>query len=214
MMHKPQPLDALMPVTRQGILAATLLHPEKWWYLSDLANHLGVPPSSLQRELPNLVDAGILESRRDGNRVYYRPAPDCPFRSELTGLIIKTAGFSDVIRRGLRSLAKRIVHAFVYGSVARGDLRPDSDIDLMIIGDVGLSELAKPLKKAEDQLGRTINPTVYPQQELAQKLASGHHFLTTVLKEPKLFIIGDQDELDEITKQRPRARTHHKQERA
>lgn len=212
-MRKTAPLDALMPATRQRILSATLLRPDKWWYLSDLAKHLGVRPSSLQRELASLVDAGILENRREGNRVYFRPAPNCPFLAELTGVIAKTAGVNEVLRRAIRALGRQIELAFVYGSLARGEFRPDSDIDLMVVGDIGLANLAKPLKKAENQLGRPINPTVYPREELVSKLESGHHFLSTVLKEPKLFIIGDQDELDEITSQQPRAAAHHHQER-
>jgi DNA-binding transcriptional ArsR family regulator len=91
-MRKSSALDVLFPAVRQGVLAATLMQPDRWWYLSDLAADLGRRPSSLQRELPRLVAAGILESRDEGNRVYYRANAGCPFFPELKGLFVKTAG--------------------------------------------------------------------------------------------------------------------------
>jgi DNA-binding transcriptional ArsR family regulator len=202
-----------MPSTRQGILSATLLHSGKWWYLSDLARHLHVRPSSLQRELATLARAGVLERRREGNRVYFRPDANCPFLTELTSLIVKTTGVVDVLRRALAPLRKRIDLAFVYGSLARGDVHSASDVDLMLVGQLGLAELAKPLKAAENRLGRAVNPTIYPQKELVQKLRAGHHFIATILKEPKLFVIGRQDDLEAITGQRQGSTPRHREKR-
>ena len=127
-MRKSFALDALFPQARQNILAATLMRPERWWYLTELANHLRVTPSTLQRELSSLARAGVLEQRTDGNRVYYRPDPDCPFISELQGLLIKTAGLSDVIEAALSPFADEITCAFVYGSVAKAQELSSSDI--------------------------------------------------------------------------------------
>src|SRR5262245_30298930 len=107
-MRKKRPLDSLFPRTRQAILTATLLQPDRWWYLSDLAKHLGVPPSSLQRELAALVSAHILCRRRDGNRVYCQANADCPFLPKLQGLLVKTAGMVDVLHEALTPFAKRI----------------------------------------------------------------------------------------------------------
>src|SRR6266704_7113838 len=136
-MRKSKAIDALFPRTRQAILAATLLHPERWWYLSDLARHLGVRPSSLQRELAALGDTGILRQRRDGNRLYFQPNPDCPFLAELQGLMLKTVGLIDVLCEALDPFTDRIDWAFVYGSMARSEELVSSDVDLMIIGRVG-----------------------------------------------------------------------------
>src|SRR5215468_2947176 len=148
-MRKHQPLDRLFPRTRQAILIATLLQPDRWWYLSDLAKHLEVRPSSLQRELAALTSAEILRQRRDGNRVYFQANPDCPFLSELQGLLVKTAGIVDVLRETLAPFQKRIQWTFIYGSVARAEELATSDIDLMIIGQAGLSELAPALRRGE-----------------------------------------------------------------
>jgi len=194
-MRKSKALDALFPRTRQVILAATLLHPERWWYLSDLARHLGVRPSSLQRELATLVKAGILRQRRDGNRMYFQPNPDCPFLAELQGLMLKTVGLVDVLREVLEPFANRIDWAFVYGSIARSEELASSDVDLMIIGRAGLADITPALRQAERHLNRPVNPTLYSREEFATKLAAGHAFLHAVLDGTKLFILGDPHEL-------------------
>ena len=198
------PLDALLPKTRQAILAAMLPQPARSWYLADLALHLGVPSSSLQRELKALVDAGILTRRRDGNRVYFQPDSDCPFMPELQGLILKTAGLADVLRSALEPIADRITWAFVYGSVAQGMEQSHSDIDLMVIGDVRPSEISEVLHHAQDKLGREINPTVYSSDEFAKKLNAGYGFHRGVLDKDKLFVVGNEGELAEAFKRKPR----------
>ena len=140
-------LDALFPKTRQTILGAMLIDPARSWYLSDLARHLGVAPSSLQRELHSLVRGGILLRNADGNRVYFRSDPDCPFLSELRGIILKTVGLRNVLQECLDPLRDRIQVAFVYGSMARSQERSASDVDLMVIGSVGLSQIAPVLEE-------------------------------------------------------------------
>src|SRR5207245_9892775 len=146
-MRRKSRIDALFPAIKKTILASMLMRPERWWYLSDLAHQLSVPPSSLQRALAALVGAGILRRRRDGNRVYFQPDPDCPFLPELRGLMTKTAGLLDVLREALAPFASSIRWAFVYGSIARSAERSSSDVDLMVIGQVGLAEIAPAIRK-------------------------------------------------------------------
>jgi len=208
-MRTSWPIDALFPGTRQEILAATLMHPDRWWYLSDLARHLGRRPSSLQRELAALTDAGILRRRRDGNRVYFRADPDCPFLVELQGLMTKTAGLVDVLRESLEPFAGSIDWAFVHGSVARREVLSSSDVDLMVVGRVGLADLAPALRDAERRLNRPVNPSVYTRQELAKKLADGHHFLTSVIDGEKVDVLGNANELAGASGSGPRSGAHH-----
>src|SRR5208282_2163678 len=132
-------IDALFPRTRQAILAATFGEPRRWWYMRELARHLRLTPSSLQRELASLVRGGILVQKREGKHVYFQAAVDSPIFEELQGLILKTAGLADVVREELKPVADRIQWAFIYGSVARSEEHPASDVDLMIIGHVGLA---------------------------------------------------------------------------
>jgi DNA-binding transcriptional ArsR family regulator len=212
-MRKTPAIDALFPGTRKAILASTLMHPQRWWYLSGLAHHLGVPPSSLQREISSLVEAGILRRKRDGNRVYFQPDPDCPLFPELRGLMIKTAGLLDVLREALAPFASSIRWALVYGSVARSEERSSSDVDLMVIGQLGLAEIVPAIREAEARLGRPVNPTVYTAEEFAKKLAAGHHFLQSVLRKEILFVLGERDELAAAIGKQPRTKTRDKSSR-
>jgi uncharacterized protein len=194
-MRRKTLINALFPKTRRSILAATLMHPERWWFLADLARYLGVPPSSLQREMDSLVQAGILLRRREGKQVYFRPDPNCPVLSELQGVMTKTLGLVDVLRKILTPFKKSIQVAFVYGSIARCEELSESDVDLMIIGDVTLADLSPALQKAEARLARQVNPTLFSREEFSKKLGQGHHFLKTVMGNDKLFILGNENDV-------------------
>ncbi|MCH7564534.1 MAG: nucleotidyltransferase domain-containing protein [Gemmatimonadetes bacterium] len=199
-MRKNGLLDALLPKIRQGILAATTLHPGKWWYLSDLARHLGVSPSSLQRELASLVKAGVLLRKESGREVYFRANPDCPILCELQGIMVKTAGLVDVLHEALGPQAAAIRCAFIFGSVARQEELSDSDVDLLIVCEQGLATLAPLLREAENRLGRQVSAAVYSPKEFSAKIKSKDHFLFTVLDGEKIFVIGNQDDLAATSK--------------
>jgi len=198
-MRTYSPLDGLLPRIRQAVACATVLHPERSWYLTELARHMRTRPSSLQRELRRLVSAGILTERRDGNRVLYQADGACPFLSELQGLLRKTAGLVDVLRTALEPLGGAVRLACVFGSVARGEERPGSDVDLLVVGSVSLAALAPRLRDAETTIGRAINPITITADELAERVRRGDHFIATTLSAEKLFVIGTEDDLGAIT---------------
>ena len=191
-------LDSLFPGVRQEVLAATLTRPEKWWYLSELAEFLHTRPSSLQRELSSLADTGILQRRKDGRRTYFKAEMQSPIFRELRSIFEKTAGLVPTLRVALRPFANKIVCAFVYGSIARREERATSDVDLMVVGNVGVGDLAPALRKAEKRLGREVNVTNYSADEFRKKVAEGEHFLTTVLKGSLQFVKGEQRDLDSV----------------
>jgi len=194
-------LDSLIPGVRQGVLATTLTRPEKWWYLSELAEFLHTRPSSLQRELTSLVQSGILQQRKDGRRTYFKAETRSPIFPELRSIFEKTVGLIPTLRAALQPFVNKIVFAFVYGSIARREEHATSDVDLMVIGSAGLSDLAPSLRKAEKRLGREVNVTNYSVHEFRNKVAAGDHFLTTVLKGSRQFVKGDQRDLDAVASQ-------------
>lgn len=198
-MRNIRPLDALLPKTRQGILAAVLVRPDRAWYVSELARRMKVPPSSLQRELRDLADAGILKMHRQGRMVFYKANDQSHLFPELRGLLLKTAGLVDVLADALKPLARKITFALIYGSIASATEKSDSDIDLMVVGALTPIELSLPLRKARDLLGREINPTVYSPAEFEKKWQSKDHFLTHVLDKPKLFVLGNSDDLGQAS---------------
>ncbi len=202
-------LDALFPATRRRVLAAAFARPKKWWYLTELAAHLKLTPSTLQRELASLTAGGILEERRDGRRVYIRPNAANPIFPQLDQLLEKTAGIIPTLREYLRPFNAKVDMALVYGSVAKGREHGESDVDLMVIGNVGLAELAPALRRAEKRLGREVNASVYRLAEFRRKMQVGDHFLAAVLRGDTKFVIGTQDELDEIAGNQLGATSHH-----
>jgi predicted nucleotidyltransferase len=201
-MRNSSVLTALFPQIRQGVLAATLTQPDKWWYLSELADRLGTSPSSLQRELSSLVASGILAHRREGTRAYFKAETKSPVFRDLQQFFEKTAGLAPILQQMLKPFGNRIQCAFVYGSVARSREHATSDVDLMVIGGTGLADLSPALRNAEERLGREVNVTTYSPEEFRQKIKSRDHFLTAVLRGRKQFVKGSQSDLDEIVGKR------------
>ncbi len=198
-MRKNAPaLDSLFPSVRQGVLAATLGQPEKWWYLSELANFLHTRPSSLQRELSSLEQSGILQRRKDGRRMYFKAETQSPIFRELRSIFEKTVGVVPSLKVALAPFADDIACAFVYGSIARREEHAKSDVDLMVIGKVGLGDLAPSLRRIEKRLGREVNVTNYSADEFRKKVANGDHFLTSVLKGSLQFVKGEKRDLDAV----------------
>jgi predicted nucleotidyltransferase len=176
-------------------LALLYGHPDEAYYLRQLVRSAGLGLGAVQREVKRLAEAGIIRRTVRGRQVYYQANPECPLFEELKSLAVKTAGVADILRDGLSSLAGRINVAFIYGSVARFKQRSVSDVDLMVIGDVSFGEVVSALKAAQESLQREINPTVYSPTEFKSKLRARHHFLSSVLRNEKVFVIGDEHEL-------------------
>jgi predicted nucleotidyltransferase len=204
-MRKKRPIDALFPKARRDILAATFGQPDRWWYLSELAQQLNTTPSSLQRELQSLVSSGILRQRREGRRTYFQAESASPIFGELRGIIVKTMGVEEALKDVLAKFGDRVACAFLYGSVARWQEHTLSDVDLMIIGSVGLSELSPSLRMLEKKFGREINVKCYSPKEFRNKVEAENHFVMSVLKGEKTFLKGDKDELESLAGKRGRA---------
>lgn len=180
----------------RAILATLYGRPGEEFYLRELARATATTASSLQRDLAALAGAGIVLRAVRGHQVYFRANRACPVFAELHGLVVKTFGVADVLKQALQPLAHSIDAAFVYGSVARGEERAASDIDLFVVGEVSFGDMIEALAPAQRTLGREINPTVFAPAEFADKAHEGNHFVTTVIAEKKLFVIGGANELE------------------
>lgn len=199
--------------TRRYVLAWLYGHPDERSYLRQLARQTGAAQGAMQRELNGLTRAGLVTRTVEGRQVYFQANRESSIFAELQQLLLKTAGATETIRTALTPLLPRIDVAFVYGSTARGALRRESDLDLLVVGHVSFSEIVSVLADAQQRLGRDINPTVYQGEEFARKVKDGHHFLTTILKEPKTFIIGSDHELGRLAPERLGDRTPDKRGR-
>jgi predicted nucleotidyltransferase len=181
--------------TRRRVLGWLLGHADEAYYLRQIVRHTDTSVGAVQRELEQLTTAGLLHRTVQGRQVYFQANREAPIFPELQGLFAKTAGLTDVLREALVPLGERVLVAFVFGSAARGELRAASDIDLLVVGDGSFQDVVEALATAQERLGRDINPTVYPPNEFRTKLRAKHHFLTTILSEPRMFIFGGDDEL-------------------
>jgi len=148
---------------------------------------------TIQTEMKKLHKLDLVTKRRDGNRLYYSANKDHPIFPEIQALVIKTVGLLDVLRSALAG-EKAIHVAFVFGSLATGSEKEGSDIDLMVIGDLGLRSLSRLLYGLTEKLGREINPYILTPKEFSTRKNENEHFLSQVLKESKLFIIGNEDD--------------------
>jgi len=196
-MRRSVALDALFPTIRGEVLSAALLDPDRWWFLTELAEHLGVTPSSLQRELESLARAGLLQRRKDGRRTYFRANAASPIFPELRDLVEKTAGIIPVLRDTLKDFRDRIELALVYGSMARGREHSASDVDLMVVGKLRQIDLVSTLRKLEGRFRREINVTLFSPEEFRRKRSEKDHFISTVLKGKTIILKGALNELEE-----------------
>lgn len=201
--------SSLFGRTRRNVLGVLFGRPDEQFYLRELARVAEVAPGAIQRELARLTEAGIILRSVRGNQVYYQANATCPIYAELVGLITKTVGLTDVLRSSLAPLVQGIRVAFIYGSVARGELTKGSDVDLMIVGSINFSQVVAAIAPVQQKLAREVNPTVYPVAEFRRKIAEGHHFLQTVTREPKVFLVGDERELAGLAQERLGERTSH-----
>lgn len=163
-------------------------------HVREIERRSGLNDSTIRQELRKLVRLDLVHSRRDSNRVYYRAKTGNPLYPEIRNLVLKTSGLADVLKPALRD--KRIRAAFVFGSLARGEEKAGSDVDLMVIGDLGLRDLSGLLSGIEERIGREINPHVLHEAEFRKRLRTKEHFVTSVMESPKIFIRGSTDELD------------------
>lgn len=188
----------LWPKARRRILGLLLAHPDEEWHLRDIARLTDLASSTVQREVTLLHEAGILSRRPVGNQVNYSANTTCPIFPELQGIVLKTCGLADLLRAALADFAQQIDLAFIFGSVARREVTSDSDVDLLIVGEVGLRELVPALREAEDALRREVNPVVMSVREFGERARDGEHFVSAVLEGPKLFLIGDEDDVKRL----------------
>jgi predicted nucleotidyltransferase len=195
-MRRSTTLDALFPLIRQELLAATLLSPDKWWYMSELASHLKTSLSSLQRELNSLSASGVLERKQDGRRTYYKARKDSPIFGDLRDLFFKTVGIVPALESELTRFDDKIRWAAIYGSIARGEEGAQSDVDLLVVGEIATRDLLPVLRRLERRFGREVNVKHYSEKEFRDKMRVGNHFVKSVLKGEVVSLIGSPDELE------------------
>jgi predicted nucleotidyltransferase len=179
---------------RAKILGWLFTHPDESFFVRQIALILKEDPTNVSREMARLEDLGILRSKRNGNLKHFQTNQECPFFEELKGLVLKTTGVAGRIRASLERLAG-IELAFIYGSYAKGEEKADSDVDLLIIGNVDMDRLDSNLGKLEKMLGREINYLLYSMEEFKSKRKAKDGFLMDAIAGEKIMVIGAENGL-------------------
>jgi predicted nucleotidyltransferase len=178
------------------VLGLLFGQPERSFYATELIGLAGIGSGAVQRELARLVQSGLVTVRSVGNQRHYQANPEAPLFAELCGIILKTVGLAEPLRAALESLSGQIQAAFVYGSVAKRQDTAASDIDLMVISDsLSYGDTFAALEAARARLGRPVNPTILSRRDLAKRVAEDSTFVTRVLSQPKIWLIGGTDVL-------------------
>jgi uncharacterized protein len=188
--------DTLFGRTRGAVLAVLFGHIGESYYLRQLARMTGIALGPVQRELRQLVDAGLVIRKTLGMHTLYSANQASPVFAEMRSLVVKTVGIHDVLLAALQPLQRKINLAFVYGSVARSRESHQSDVDLMIVGRVHFADVVERIAEAQNTLNREINPTIYTLNEFTSRVRG--NFLKTVLGEKRLLLIGDENVLREL----------------
>jgi predicted nucleotidyltransferase len=193
--------NALFSKTQRQVLGLLFGKPERSYYAKEIVRFAGVGIGSVQRELEKLTRVGLFTVTRIGNQKHYQANRQAPIYEELRGIVLKTFGLADVLRGALAKFSGRIKVAFIYGSVAKATDTASSDIDAMIISsDLSYSDVMAHLVETEAHLGRAVSPTLYTPADFSRRLAEDNAFLSRVLDQPKIFLIGTEDDIPESGK--------------
>lgn len=174
---------------RQRLLSYYFTNPHAEHYLRELAALLHVDPANLSRELATLIRQGLFVARVRGRQKYFRLNRDHPLYDELRRIIFKTVGVIGQLERVLAQVPG-IQEAYLYGSFARDQQDPQSDIDILLIGDPEGKQLEQAIRRVERRLARAVNFTWMTPKEFAQRRARKDPFLEDIWRHRKIRLLA------------------------
>jgi predicted nucleotidyltransferase len=201
-----QPIEFMFSPYRRELLATLFLHPDEQFHVRELERMTGISAGSLHRELRAMAESGLLLREKVGNLVFYRPDTGCPIYEELAAIFRKTLGLVALLRDALAELSDGIEFAFVFGSMASGEQKAGSDVDICVLGDVSLLDVVKALSSVQETLRRDMNPVVMTVKKFLRQSAKRDRFVTRLMSETKLFVTGNEDELAALVENRAAGR--------
>jgi len=183
---------------RAKVLGWLFSHPDERYFVRQMTTLVGEDSTNVSRELARLEKTGILVTTTEGKQKYYQANRQSPVFNELHGLMLKTVGVADIIKKALEPRMADIKLAFIFGSVAKRAENRFSDIDLLVVGDITFGEVVDLISTAEGALNRELNPVVYTLSEFNKRLSENHYFISDILSGDKIFVVGDENELQSL----------------
>lgn len=188
--------EVLFSKTQRRVLSLLFGNPDKSFYTNEIVRCAEVGIGSVQREIEKLAKAGLLTIEKKGNQKHYRANKNSPIFEELRSIVQKTFGLADILRNALVQYRGSIAFAFIYGSIAKGTDKAESDIDVMVVSDqLSYPDVFSSLAAVEAEVGRPVNPTIYTVAEFRQKIDSDNNFVAKVLSQQKIFLIGSESDI-------------------
>lgn len=191
--QRQDPAKVLFGAAHRRLLGLLFMRPEESFHVREIARLTKVDAGNAHRALRRFEQAGLVTATRSGNQRRYRANRESPIFPELQGIARKTAGLADVLREALEPLAGRIAQAFVFGSIARGEAGPRSDVDLMVVGDVTFAEVVDAVYPLYERLGREVNPIVMSTSEFHSR-GKDPGFVKRVTSGPRIALFGPTDD--------------------
>jgi len=187
---------ALFSPVQQTVLGLLFGQPGRRFQSAELIRLADSGTGAVHRQLRRLETAGWVTASRVGNQKHYQANEACPAFDELRGLIAKTVGLVEPIRAVLEPLSEDISVAFIYGSIAKGEERAESDIDLLILSEtLGLADVYPALRPVESALGRSVNPNIMTPEEWKKRRQVPDSFAGRIASQPHLFVLGGESDL-------------------
>lgn len=188
--------DARFTPVQQRVLGILFGQPDRRFQSAEIIRLANSGTGTVHRQLARLADARLVTVTRSGNQKHYQASRESPVFTELHGLVIKTVGLVEPLRDALAGLQPKIRAAFVYGSAASGADHAGSDIDVLIISDtLTYPDVFEALQPAERILVRPVNPTVLTTLHWQEKRAQSESFVSRLLSQPRLFVLGSGDDI-------------------
>ncbi len=178
--------------SRVKLFEELIFNPKEELYLSELARATGTEPIQASKELSNLKDLGLVKERKEEKMIFYKMNKDSPIYSDLKNIFLKTESLGNSLKKYLKD--HKLQYAVIFGSFAKGEEKPESDVDLLLVGNIGEKKLIKTIHKAEKNLRREINYILWSRKEFNKKLRQKHHLLKDIHKNKTINLIGGEDE--------------------
>lgn len=191
--RRQDPAKVLFGADHRRLLGLLYMRPDESFHVREIARLTGVDAGNAHRALRRFEQAGLVNASRSGNQRLYQASRESPIFAELQGIVLKTAGLADVLRDALAALSPSIEQAFVFGSIARGEAGPRSDVDLMVVGDATFTEVVEAVYPLHERLGREVNPVVMTAKEFRLR-AKDPGFIARVMSGPRMSLLGGTDD--------------------
>lgn len=186
--------DLLISKVRVKILQLFLAHPDQIFHVRDIVRRVSEEINAVRRELAHMEKAGMATSEWRANRRFYCFRHDYVFWQDLLSMINKTVGLGgDIVKN--RGRLGRIKFAFLSGDFVRGRQTGSNDVDLLLVGNIIMPQIASLVKEEEARREREINYTVMTEEEFNFRKRRKDPFLSGILEKPRVMIIGDEEDL-------------------